>query len=257
MDSDVRRKIQGFLCLALVLCCCAWADGEVEPVDAKAGATVTFKWKKTFNPDEQLLWTFETSDRSIMIAKITYSEVRLSVLDQFQSRINLDKETGDLILSNLTVNDTGQYKQQRIGPFISYKLFKLTVYNPLSTPSVDIVQIHPGGCQPLLIECSTENSRNLSLSWFRGTVQLKNMSSVELARLSLPLELGLGETSKYICEAQNPMEKQSMNFDPNQLCLKKGETGSCHNELMVRLILSAIIGLVMIALVVDHLRIRN
>ncbi|KAJ0051062.1 hypothetical protein NL108_012269 [Boleophthalmus pectinirostris] len=257
-DERPKRKTKPQHCPgSRVLCCCAWENGKVEVVNAKAGATVTLKWRKPLNPDEQILWTFGTTDQTIMIAKVSSSEVQVPRSDLFQSRLHLDKETGDLTLSNLIVNNTGVYKQRRIGSFISYQSFKLTVYNALSPPSISIVKSHLGGCQPLQVECSTNNSRDLSLSWFRGRVHLQNISSVELARLSLPLEIEFSDTSLYICEAQNPMEKQNTTFQPSELCLKNEESSSCHTELMVRLILSAVIGLVLIVLVVDHLRIRN
>uniref|UniRef100_A0A3B3ZXG1 Ig-like domain-containing protein n=1 Tax=Periophthalmus magnuspinnatus TaxID=409849 RepID=A0A3B3ZXG1_9GOBI len=142
---------------------------------------------------------------------------------ELQDHLLLDDQTGDLTITNILKHLSGVYCVRLMynkDPHIMIQ-YEVHVYSPVSAPKL-LFEKHISdstkswSCR---VNCSV---RNLSLSWFRGTVQLKNMSSVELARLSLPLELGLGETSKYICEAQNPMEKQSMNFDPNQLCLKNG-----------------------------------
>ncbi|KAK7930073.1 hypothetical protein WMY93_006468 [Mugilogobius chulae] len=131
MGPDIRLKQPGSLCLALVLCSCVLAKSEVEVIHAKAGSTVTFKSKPSADQKEQVLWTFGASKPVHRIAKISSSKVHILAFAQFEGRLHVDNETGDLTVSDLTVNDTGVYQLQRIHSHISEQFFNLTVYSKI------------------------------------------------------------------------------------------------------------------------------
>uniref|UniRef100_A0A8C6UFI4 Ig-like domain-containing protein n=1 Tax=Neogobius melanostomus TaxID=47308 RepID=A0A8C6UFI4_9GOBI len=173
-------------------------------------------------------------------------------------RLNLDRETGDLTISKLSLNDTGVYERQRIGTYISSKQFKLEVYSKNHThlPSSTVHENHKHTeCQ---VECSVKNSRNLTLTWFKGNDWLQRMSSSDSAGLSLALNLNQRETHKYFCEARNPLENMTARFHPNEICLKNGESSTwCHSKLTVRPVLSTVIGLVLMVFVADHLEVDS
>uniref|UniRef100_A0A8C6UA99 Ig-like domain-containing protein n=1 Tax=Neogobius melanostomus TaxID=47308 RepID=A0A8C6UA99_9GOBI len=219
--ADWTREEKGQLSLLCpsVLVCCAWVNGEAEIVNAKAGSSVTLNSGKITKAN-QTLWTYGAEKPSFLIAKVSSSQGSFWAQPQFKERLNLDRETGDLTISKLSLNDTGVYERQRIGTYISSKQFKLEVYSPLSPPSVNVEKSYSGECQ---VECSVKNSRNLTLTWFKGNDWLQRMSSSDSAGLSLALNLNQRETHKYFCEARNPLENMTARFHPNEICLKNGE----------------------------------
>uniref|UniRef100_A0AAV2LLI1 Ig-like domain-containing protein n=1 Tax=Knipowitschia caucasica TaxID=637954 RepID=A0AAV2LLI1_KNICA len=197
------------------------ADTEEEVIGARSGSSVSLLSGVCLGQQRQLLWTFINSHSRVMIAKVI-PPIIVELNPSLESRLRVNAETGDLHLSNLTLNDTGLYQQLCIEQSISFKSYQLIIYPRLSSPSVS-VKSPGGGCCPLLVDCSTENSRNLSLSWFKGEVLLQTTSSPESPTLSLTLKLQLGETSAFVCEVQNPVEKRNVTFQPEEALKSRGQ----------------------------------
>lgn len=242
--------------LTLVLLSCVCTEDNIQTVlNVKVGGAVTFRTGHC--AERQILWTFGHTEPNMRIVKVSLSEVQVDTVG-LRTRAYVEPKTRALTISNLTQNDSGVYQQQCIGANISSERFKLNVYNLVASPFISIIDSPHGGCHPLTLQCSVDNSRDLTLTWFRGKDRLRNISRLDLSNLTLSVEVEHSDTSRYVCEAQNPVDKKSSQFNPNEMCLKNGESSSwCHSELMVRLVLSAIVGFVLLVLVVDHLRIRK
>lgn len=71
------------------------------------------------------------------------------------------------------------------------------------------------------MECFVENSRELSLSWFKGTNKLTSTSRSLLSScLSLPLEIQPKERDDYSCVAENPVDRKATKLPPDDTCVK-------------------------------------
>lgn len=94
----------------------------------------------------------------------------------------------------------------------------------VSTPAIKVNSCFVNtSCSSLTVECSVENSRELILSWFRGTERLKNTSSPHLStRISLPLEIQYCNGDSYSCLAENPVEEKATKLDTEDTCLQNG-----------------------------------
>lgn len=67
-----------------------------------------------------------------------------------------------------------------------------------------------------------ENSRELSLSWYRERNRLKNTTSPDLSsRLCLALEIESHDEDDYICVAENPVDEKATKLHTEDMCLKK------------------------------------
>ncbi|XP_073341508.1 hepatic and glial cell adhesion molecule-like [Pagrus major] len=242
----------------LVLLCCVLADEDKETVKAREGATVTLKTKETTRKSNvQVLWTFGPMNPNTRIASVKKWEVYSDYDEQFRDRLQLDTQTGALTITQLRVSDTGVYKSQSIGTNIISQHFHLIIYSSVRPPSIKVnASLVNTSCSSVWVECCVENSRELILSWYRGRERLKETSGLDLSsRLSLVLEIESHDEDDYSCVAENPVEEKATKLNREDTCPKNTESSSwCHTEATVRLVISAIVGMVLIILVVDHIR---
>ncbi|XP_036959853.1 hepatocyte cell adhesion molecule-like isoform X1 [Acanthopagrus latus] len=245
----------------LVLLCCVLADEDKEIVKAREGATVTLKTKETKrNSNEQVLWTFGPMNPNVRIASVKKSEVNSDYNEHFRDRLQLDTQTGALTISQLRVSDTGVYKRQFISSNIISQHFHLIVYSSVRPPSIKVnASFDNKSCSSVWFECSVENSRDLILSWYRGRDRLKETSGPDLSpRLSLVLEVESHDEDDYSCVAENPVEEKATKLHREDTCPQNTESSSwCQTEATVLLVISAIIGMALIIVVVDHIRLRR
>ena len=77
-------------------------------------------------------------------------------------------------------------------------------------------------CQSLTVECSVENGRNVTLSWYRGEERLNQTSSPDLStNLSLPLEIKDQDGDyNYSCKVENPVDEALSELHIDQICLR-------------------------------------
>lgn len=68
-----------------------------------------------------------------------------------------------------------------------------------------------------------ENSRDLTLSWYRGRDILKKTSSPDLStKLSLALEIDSKDGGGYSCVAENPVEEKVVRLHAKDTCQDRG-----------------------------------
>ncbi|XP_042255856.1 CD48 antigen-like [Thunnus thynnus] len=256
MEPQLRRK-HFAVYFTSVLLSCVWA-GENE-VAAREGATVTLKTRESGSYSNiQIVWTFGTENPNMRIAIVKSREVRSEYDERFRGRLQLDSWSGALTITNLRLSDSGVYMWQSIGSTILFQNFHLTVYSSVSPPTIKVnASLVNTRCSSLTVECSVENSRELILSWFRGRERLKTTSSPNLStRVFLPLEIQYHDGDNYSCLAENPVEEKATKLHTEDTCLKNEESW-CQTEATVRLVISAVVGMALIFLIVDHMRLRR
>ncbi|KAM4604439.1 SLAM family member 9-like [Polymixia lowei] len=204
-----------------------------------------------------MLWTFRPDNVTKRIANVYGGEVKTDYVERFTGRLQLDGQTGSLTITDLNINDSGFYEGQVFNTKVSSRCFQLIVYRSLSPPYIKLNTSRVGrGCGSVTVECSVENSRGLTVSWYRGEERLNQTSSLDTsANLSLALEIQDQDDNIYRCLAKNPVDAQATELHIEETCLRKRDsTWCCQTLATVRLVLSSVVGVAMIVIVVDHFR---
>uniref|UniRef100_A0A3P9QEZ0 SLAM family member 9-like n=1 Tax=Poecilia reticulata TaxID=8081 RepID=A0A3P9QEZ0_POERE len=160
----------------------------------------------------RVVWTFGVESPNIRIASVKQGkEVKHDYEEKFRARLLLDSLTGALTISQLETSDSGVYQFQSISSKILSRDFHLTVYSFLPAPSITVTSsVINSSSAAVTVECSVQNSRELKLSWYRGTERLKQTSSPSLpTELTLSLEVDAPDGDDYSCVAENPVERQT------------------------------------------------
>lgn len=91
-------------------------------------------------------------------------------------------------------------------------------------PSIKVnVSLTNTSCSSVTVECFVENSKELTLSLYRGRDRLKSTSSSVLSsRLSLALEIKSHDGDDYSCVAENPVDKKATKIHTEDTCLRDG-----------------------------------
>ncbi|XP_057218886.1 SLAM family member 9-like isoform X2 [Triplophysa rosa] len=218
------------------------------------------------NGNIQILWTFGNGKQSSRIAQY-HGKIYTHYDDRFSGRVQLDERTGALNISNISTDDSGLYKALIvINKQISTKKYKVDVYAPVSVPDIkssshETMQHPPGTSQEMhefcSVVCSVKNDRDVFISWYKGDEIVNHGSSSDLSiNLSLPLKLHYNETESYSCTAANPVSNKSIRLHMKHLCPHYEDClQHCGDvEVLIRLILSALVGLATIVFLVEHVR---
>ncbi|XP_035992610.1 hepatocyte cell adhesion molecule [Fundulus heteroclitus] len=239
-----------------VLLCCVCANKERNVFKARERTTITLQTGES-QPHTQVVWTFGAENPNIRIATIKMSEVKSDYEENFRDRLLLDLQTGALTITQVKTSDSGKYRFNSIGGKIITKDFHLIVYSLVPAPSLSTTSaVITTSSSSVTVECSVHNSRELTLSWYRGKERLKKTSSPKLSsKLTLSLEVNATDRDNHSCVAENPVEKKTTKLPGKDINLENTENGSwCQNEVPIRLIISAGLALVLILLLVDHVR---
>ncbi|PWA30766.1 hypothetical protein CCH79_00009242, partial [Gambusia affinis] len=235
------------------LLCYVCTKEQKKAVKARERTNITLQPVESQH-NARVVWTFGVESPNIRIASVKLNkEVKCDYEEKFRDRLLLDSHTGALTISQLEVSDSGVYQFQSISSKILSRDFHLTVYSFLPKPSITVTNCSSAS---VTVECSVQNSRELKLSWYRGTERLKQTSSPSLpSELILSLDVDAEDGGNYSCMAENPVERQTTKLLTKDIQLGNAENSSwCQNESTVRLIVSAGIALVLILLLVDHIR---
>uniref|UniRef100_A0A8C1S2K6 Ig-like domain-containing protein n=1 Tax=Cyprinus carpio TaxID=7962 RepID=A0A8C1S2K6_CYPCA len=230
-----------------------------EIVSAMEGDSFTLRTGFTERQDD-LEWRFGSS-RTLFI-KIKSGNI-ITISDTiFRDRLLLDSQTGDLTITNITNEHTGVYELS--DDVVNNVLkFIVTVYAPVPVPvitryspqcsSSSSSSSSSSGFKSVLL-CSVVNVSHVTLSWYKGNSLLSNISVSDLSiSLSLPLEVEYQDINTYSCVVNNPVSNQTTHLDIDQLCQTCSDCDYYWNqttEAVIRLVVSAVVGVAAVAAVV-------
>ncbi|XP_059425122.1 CD48 antigen-like isoform X2 [Carassius carassius] len=205
--------------------------------------------------DDEITWRFG----QILLAKINKQNHKImfysdSADGRFRNRLKLD-QTGSLIITNTRSTDSGLYKVHSSRSETPLNTFSLTVYAPVPVPVITRYspQCSSSSSSGVLL-CSVVNVSNVTLSWYKGNSLLSsiNVSDFRIS-LSLPLEVEYQDINTYSCVINNPVSTQTRHLDIDQLCQTCSDCDyywSQTAEAVIRLVVSAVVGVAAVAAVV-------
>ncbi|KAI7791058.1 putative natural killer cell receptor 2B4-like [Triplophysa rosa] len=231
--------------------------GEVKSVSVTEGHSVTLHTNVTeLKKDDVMLWKFGPKD--VLIAQISSkeSEIYNDAYGRFRDRLKLDTQTGSLTITNIRITDSGLYKLITTRTDTPLKNFNITVYARLPVPVITSVSQQnvssPKGSlsSKCVLLCSVMNVTHASLSWYKGKRSLSSIGVSEFnISLSLPLELECLDDS-YSCVVNNPIANQTQHLNVTDLCQPCSEHCCGTTEAAIRLVISALVSLAIVAVLV-------
>ncbi|XP_056615262.1 V-set and immunoglobulin domain-containing protein 1-like [Triplophysa dalaica] len=234
---------------------------EVTSVSVMEGDSVTLHTNLTeIQRRDQILWMF--GPQETRIAEIYKQSIHMFVSsERFRDRLKLDSQTGSLTITNIRITDSGLYKLQ-IQHFegLSVRRFSVTVYARLSVPVISRDCSNCSSVSKCVLLCSVMNVTHVSLSWYKGNSLLSNISVSDLnIRLSLPLEVEYQDNNTYSCVINNTMTNHTQHLDINDVCQACSDKIQCFSftGAVIRLVLSALVGVATVAVVVSDVRSRR
>ncbi|XP_048027928.1 tyrosine-protein kinase-like otk [Megalobrama amblycephala] len=232
-----------------------------DEISVKEGDSVTLNSDLTeMKRYDWIRWRFE--NENTLIAEINKQDDRIAVYDdvldgRFRDRLKLDNQTGSLTITNITMKHAGEYKLlMRVSHKYSLKAFSVA---RLSVPVISR-DCSSSSCS---LVCSAVNVSHVTLSWYKGNRLLSSISaSNRHINLSLPLEVEYQDENTYSCVINNPFINQTQHLNITQLCHTCSDSEErihcCGpTEAVIRLVLSALVGVATVILLVYDIRSRR
>uniref|UniRef100_A0A8C2BX23 Ig-like domain-containing protein n=1 Tax=Cyprinus carpio TaxID=7962 RepID=A0A8C2BX23_CYPCA len=215
----------------LLLFCLCWRhliDGFGSQTNERQsvieGDSVTLQTDATeMHEEEDILWYF--GGEKSLVAKInretkTFFTYNYVLDGRFRDRLKLDRQTGSLIITNITTEHAGLYKLEISGAKLISKTFSVSVFARLPVP---VISNNSSNCSlsssNCSLVCSVVNVSHVTLSWYKGNRLLSSISVSDLSiSFSLPLEVEYQDKNSYSCVINNPISNQTTHLDNSQLC---------------------------------------
>ncbi|XP_072420817.1 SLAM family member 8-like isoform X3 [Chiloscyllium punctatum] len=182
----------------------AWLPVEIDPIPEEA----------------EISWKFREIGRSETIARLDTSDGKIKIFEDtgFEGRVKVHTNL-TLQINDLRLGDGGIYTVTVTGGGRDYTgTVTLQIYEPVSVPSVELIEnITAESCNVTLL-CSAEMGSNISYTWTSlGT----NQTDREVEQLSgntgeLKLSVGLSDPIHYRCTVWNAVSEESteIRIDP-------------------------------------------
>ncbi|XP_026105957.1 uncharacterized protein LOC113077909 [Carassius auratus] len=199
-----------------------------EIVSAMEGESFTLRTGFTERQgDQDIEWRFGSS--RTLLTRIKSGNIITFSHTVFRDRLQLDRQTGDLTITNIDNEHTGVYELSiDLGQTELQKIFIVTVYAPVPVPVItryspqcSSSSSSPSSSSELksVLLCSVVNVSHVTLSWYKGNSLLSSISESDFRiSLSLPLEVEYQDINTYSCVINNPVSTQTTHLDIDQLC---------------------------------------
>ncbi|XP_056615572.1 SLAM family member 9-like [Triplophysa dalaica] len=248
----------------ILLCVLFWSEFGVfgcVSVSVTEGDCVTFfvdlpetKMKKGIS------WKFGSYESVIADIKSGHITISDDKPDKrFKDKLQLNKHTGDLTITNTSITHTGLYQMTNIKTNEQLTTFTLTVYARLPVPVISRVSSLSGSSKCSVL-CLAVNVSHVSLSWYKGKSLLSSIIVSEHSNINISLHLECLNDS-YTCVINNPITNQTqhLNTDVCHKCSAPPTELSCccFTEAVIRLVVSALVGVATVAVLVYDVRSRR
>ncbi|KAA0711837.1 hypothetical protein E1301_Tti021271 [Triplophysa tibetana] len=234
-----------------------------ESVSVNEGDSVTLSVDLTEVKDK-ISWKFGAQE--VVIAEINVVNNNINKIlhkdrpdGRFRGRLKLD-QTGSLIITNITNTHSGLYKVINTTSGKQLNIFNITVYARLPVPVIS--NSSSSSLSTCSVLCSVMNVSHVSLSWYKGKSLLSSISVSEHSNINISLHLECLDDS-YTCVINNPITNQTqhLNTDVCHKCSDVSEEDhicKCtFTEAVIRLVVSALVGVAAVAVVVYDIRTRR
>ncbi|KAG1929399.1 hypothetical protein F2P79_022954 [Pimephales promelas] len=227
----------------------------VKSVSVTEGESVSLNTDTEIQTDELILWS--TGHNNSLIAKIKGYNYKTDFLERFRDRLKLDHQTGSLTILNTRTTDSGLYKvTSSTRSETPLNIFNLTVYARLPVPVISHSSKQSSSSSNCSVVCSVLNESDATLSWYAGMSVLSSISLSDL-RVNLSLEIECLDDA-YSCVLNNTISNQTTHLN-TELC------GPCSDlncwcgftEAVIRLALSALVGVAAVAVLVYDIKSRS
>ncbi|XDV23374.1 hypothetical protein PO909_027968 [Leuciscus waleckii] len=247
---------------AVLFCsCCFLLDGvfgvETDEINVSVmeGDSFTLRTGLTdIQSDDEIEWRFGSS--KTRITRIAAGNVTEYDDERFRDRLQLERQTGDLTITNVSNEHSGVYQLSIIiNNKKSIKRFVVIVYAPVPVPVIfsDVSQCSLSAERSSrIVLCSVLNVSHVTLSWYKGISVLSSISVSDLSiSLSLPLEVEYQDNT-YSCVIYNPVSNQTKHLDISGLCQICSDCNLCFDtpEAVIRLVVTALMGVAAVVAVV-------
>nr|XP_023668916.1 SLAM family member 5-like isoform X2 [Paramormyrops kingsleyae] len=257
MKTSYQRSGLSLFAFCLIEFCTLFSHAEVQQVQGIVGGAFTFP-APVLSLGALLYGNIGTVAMVLSGSSIT------NLTEKFRGRLWWDSKTGLFTITDLQIQDSGQYKVDNSDGVKKVTAYQLTVYNPvtrlhitsLQVPASSPSSVRPSANVSCWVLCSVENRRDVILSWYRGNETLNQTSSPDLnTSLSLPLEIEHRYT--YYCEAKNPVSSQNLTLNISEYCLKtSGDDISSTKSFLIPVLFGCGL-IVIIVVIVTYLKKRK
>ncbi|XP_048041571.1 SLAM family member 9-like [Megalobrama amblycephala] len=249
-----------FICLCLCQAGVFVADA-VKSESVTEGESVSLNSSFTqIQTQEEIEWRFA----NILIAKVKKNkESKIfngSAEGRFRDRLKLDHQTGSLTIINSRTTDSGLYTVSS-NKRDTINMINLTVYARLPVPVISSNSSQnsssSSSSSSCSLVCSAVNVSHVTLSWFKGNSVFSSIRVSDLSsRSDLLLHLECVDDS-YSCVLNNPIRNQTQHLNNTQLCHTCAAEFCGFTEAVIRLALSAVVGVATVAVLVYDIRSRS
>ncbi|KAL1251628.1 hypothetical protein QQF64_019424, partial [Cirrhinus molitorella] len=233
---------------------------ELKSVSVTEGDSVTLNTDVQIQQDDQILWMF--GPQMSRIAEIHRQSIYIDATNTiFEKILQMDNQTGSLIIRNIRTEHTGLYKLTIINTRgSSYKRFSVTVYAPLPIP---VITSNSSNCSSsssgssvssCSLVCSVLDVSHVTLSWYKGNRLLSNISVSDLSiSLSLLLDIECLDDS-YSCVVAYSFTNQTTHLKNTDLCqpCSDWEKSSRHFNISAALIVLMLVFIAVVAGLMYH-----
>ncbi|XP_051741622.1 uncharacterized protein LOC127508067 isoform X1 [Ctenopharyngodon idella] len=247
----------------IFICLCLWSLNGVFVADAVKSESVTEGESVSLNSrftqiqtHEDIEWRFG----DILIAKVKNNKNVFYDIDKesFKDRLKLD-QTGSLTIINSRTTDSGLYTVSSSSRD-TINTINLTVYARLPVPVISSNSSSSSSSSSCSLVCSAVNVSHVTLSWFKGNSVFSSIRVSDLSSWSdLLLHLECVDDS-YSCVLNNPIRNQTQHLNNTQLCQTCAAVCIHYcgfTEAVIRLALSALVGVATVAVLVYDIRSRS